>query len=147
MHPEWVRDIRDRCNAGVPCEDCNGSGADVIEYAAPAAEFGRSEWDVAPCGTCEGSGIRRVNFFFKQWGAHRPMRLDEMGGTRTPVPVTGDPDAEPFDGFLDNERLREMIAAGGAGSRPCPMLRMSKKAAGRLLDGRTWDEMPAPAAA
>ena len=25
-----------------------------------------------------------------------------------------------------------------------PMVRVGKKAAGRLLDGRTWDEFPAP---
>jgi len=56
MHPDWARDIRDRCAAA------------------------------------------GVAFFFKQWGSH-----DESGE------------------------------------------RVGKKAAGRLLDGRTWDEMPAKA--
>lgn len=67
MHPDWVRDIRDRCvDAGVP-------------------------------------------FFFKQWGAWGP------------------------------DQAEAILASGGdtTGLRP-----MGKKATGRLLDGRTWDEMP-----
>lgn len=39
--------------------------------------------------------------------------------------------------------------AGGVGRRrgaitPVPVLRMSKKAVGRELDGATWDQMPEP---
>jgi protein gp37 len=64
MHPDWVRAIRDQCQAaGVP-------------------------------------------FFFKQWGEWAP----------------------PTD---------------GAGGRKIVMHRFGKKAAGRSLDGRTWDEYPA----
>ena len=59
MHPDWVRDLRDRCHAA------------------------------------------GVAFFFKQWGAHRWTGADH--GTAQ---------------------------------------RVSKKVAGRILDGRTWDDMP-----
>jgi protein gp37 len=89
MHPDWARDIRDRCvAAGVP-------------------------------------------FFFKQWGAWRSsLYADEM-------------DREPDlwmhrDGRTATEA--EALADGGSWTA---MHRFSKKAAGRRLDGRTWDEMPA----
>ncbi len=68
MHPDWVRDIRDRCvAAGVP-------------------------------------------FLFKQWGEWLP----------------------DFDNFRWDEN-------GGKGQ---PMLKVGKHKAGRVLDGRTWDEYP-----
>lgn len=85
MHPDWARDVRDRCvSTGVP-------------------------------------------FFFKQWGAWAPM-LDR---TEPPV-VMGDRFSHVFVNPRDPW-------AGGA-----YMERLGKKAAGRELDGRTWDEMPAP---
>lgn len=68
MHPDWVRDIRDRCvAAGIP-------------------------------------------FFFKQWGAWWP----------------------DIEGFRYAED----------GTKTTPMHNIGKKRAGRLLDGRTWDEFP-----
>lgn len=84
MHPDWVRDIRDRCvAAGIP-------------------------------------------FFFKQWGAWSPTlpaAPDWTGGAQ----------------YVDTEGKRSAAPTPGAAF----MQRLGKKAAGRLLDGRTWDEMPA----
>ena len=75
MHPQWARDIRDRCRqADIP-------------------------------------------FFFKQWGEWSPT-----GSGDHPVTVVGE--------GLDRYQL----------------IRLGKKAAGRLLDGRTWDEFPKVAA-
>lgn len=77
MHPDWVRDIRDRCvDAGVP-------------------------------------------FFFKQWGEWAPATDPYEMGAVTVWPGQLLPD-----------------------SRPCRMVRVGKLAAGRELDGRTWDEYP-----
>ena len=63
----------------------------------------------------------RVRFFFKQWGEWAWNEDDNFGD-----------------------------AARAAGRRPYEhhscgrtAIRAGKKAAGRLLDGRTWDEMPA----
>lgn len=88
MHPDWARDIRDRCvDAGVP-------------------------------------------FFFKQWGAWAP------GTVRTPL-ASGATNHGHFcsDGrFItrsEDKASRVFIARNG------------KKASGRELDGRTWDEFPA----
>jgi protein gp37 len=82
-HPDWVRSIRDQCQAaGVP-------------------------------------------FFFKQWGEWAPWE------PRFPADVRH----ERADGTLHEQP----IAAGATG---CPMVRVGKKAAGRLLDGREWSEYP-----
>jgi len=53
-----------------------------------------------------------VPFFFKQWGEHAP---------------------EPF---------AQLTIQAGQFKPPQGMVRVGKKAAGRILDGRTWDEMP-----
>lgn len=80
MHPDWVRDLRDRCNGTVP-------------------------------------------FFFKQWGRWAPIAgLDESFG-RWVDPLTGD--------------TRALATPGAA-----LMSNFGKRAAGRELDGRIWDEMP-----
>jgi protein gp37 len=71
MHPDWVRSIRDQCQA---------------------------------------AGVR---FFFKQWGEWSP----HCYGNRVAVPA--------------------MKYSNGT-----PMFRIGKRIAGRLLDGREWDEYP-----
>lgn len=103
---DWVRDIRDRCQAA------------------------------------------GVAFFFKQHGAWEPIE---------PVYVD-DHDDVLLDGTDDVEvvslnrtgqiEMRFPSAGGTQGHQPNPagnpwwMARVGKKAAGRELDGRTWDEMP-----
>lgn len=78
MHPEWARDLRDRCQ---------------------------------PAG---------VAFFFKQWGEH--VTTNQM------------PEATYTDWDIKH---------GSAQYPDSVQWRVGKKAAGRLLDGRTWDEYPA----
>ena len=70
-----------------------------------------------------------VPFFFKQWGewdTSLPM-IDKF---------------DPRYGKVQQQHLT--LKAGN--ENPCAkyvrMSRVGKKAAGRLLDGRTWDEMP-----
>lgn len=62
----------------------------------------------------------RVPFFYKQWG--------EWGMT-----------AE--HGFGGREHLRTHTFSYGDGTG-VEMIRIGKKSAGRMLDGRTWDELP-----
>jgi protein gp37 len=86
MHPDWVRDIRDRCSAaGIP-------------------------------------------FFFKQWGAWMPFH-------DTP-PLHWHGDYRLIFSGMDGDPLHSH-------ERGLYMHRLGKKAAGRELDGRTWDEYPA----
>lgn len=93
VHPDWVRSLRDQCQAaGVP-------------------------------------------FFFKQWGEWAPKShgFKITRGTRWGT-ITLDGQffetATPFNGHDDD------------GSGEAVMVRVGKKAAGRMLDGRPWDELP-----
>jgi protein gp37 len=74
-HPDWIRSLRDQCNA--------------VD----------------------------VPFFFKQWGEWTP-------------------NAEP------TPHIRYQLVESSAGGRAVTMHRVGKKNAGRLFDGREWNEMP-----
>jgi protein gp37 len=78
MHPDWVRSIRDQCQAA------------------------------------------GVSFFFKQWGNHIPYSQIPEG-----FQIGGEQAAE-LDSYPHGETF----------------IRCSKKEAGRVLDGQTWDEFP-----
>lgn len=66
---------------------------------------------------CQEAGVA---FFFKQWGAFMPTSRHQGAGT--PSHLEG--------------------SAWAIGDGFWPVWRVGKHAAGRLLDGRTWDEMP-----
>lgn len=70
---------------------------------------------------CQQAG---VPFFFKQWGEYAPQ-FDECGGQHRAARVGM---ATHF--FRRTEHFGTSV------------VRVGKKAAGRLLDGRTWDEFP-----
>ena len=59
-----------------------------------------------------------VSFFFKQWGNWRPVQTEKSGQTLVRVIPGEEHEADQF------------------------MARMSKKAAGRVLDGHTWNQLP-----
>lgn len=78
MHPEWAREVRDRCaSAGVP-------------------------------------------YFFKQWGEWLPV-------------------GEALEQHVNMNKSYRWVECG---EHRQAMIRAGKHAAGRLLDGRTWDEYP-----
>lgn len=81
MHPDWVRSIRDQCQAaGVP-------------------------------------------FFFKQWGEWMPDDGRVLSMPHTDMTISG----QQWGGIQINSTR---------------LIRVGKKAAGRLLDGREWNEFP-----
>lgn len=82
--------------------------------SGPGARPMAPEWARSIRDQCIAAG---VPFFFKQWGNWGPLPVPESRGRKyTDVPV---------------------------GNGTCHrMLAIPKKSAGRLLDGRTWDEMP-----
>jgi protein gp37 len=93
MHPEWVRSVRDQCNAaGVP-------------------------------------------FFFKQWGAWREPVVGDRYNT-----INGRANKPPA--FLVSPDGTVHCSREASGSEAAPMLCVGKKATGRILDGRTWNEFP-----
>jgi protein gp37 len=81
MHPDWVRELRDRC------------------------------------------ANRDVAFLFKQWGEWAPVEGDGVEAGR----YVGREDGQTY---------------GAAQAGGVLMSRLGKRAAGRELDGRTWDEYP-----
>lgn len=94
MHPDWVRDLRDQC---------------------------------------EADGVR---FFFKQWGEWAPG--ENCGGMPKYTERVADwfGDDWTFDTMTPGEHVGLHI------DNEPTLYRIGKKAAGRLLDGRTHDEFP-----
>lgn len=93
--------------------------------SGPRARAMHPQWVRDLRDQCTDNG---VPFLFKQWGEWGPARWErathivEMDGTRHP---------------RYGEAIAPIVDRGGA-----PMYRWGKKAAGRALDGRTWDEFP-----
>lgn len=134
MHPGWVREIRDKCVAGVECQDCEGKrGRYLTADGRPPAGYwpaGSRSW--ADCPTCNGTGRRSIPFFFKQWGGHVPA------SHRPDLASTAAGGHVGYNGEWSGPDAR----IWGTANPPEFMLRVGKKAAGRLLDGREWSEMP-----
>lgn len=88
MHPDWVRSLRDQCQAaGVP-------------------------------------------FLFKQWGKFLPEGQEpHVSGRCEGMDANGNPSSDLHTNFPE-------------GPGHCWFYPVGKAAAGRLLDGRTWDEYP-----
>ncbi|MEN6536687.1 MAG: DUF5131 family protein, partial [Bryobacteraceae bacterium] len=102
--------------------------------SGPDARPMHPEWARDLRDQCVAAG---VPFFFKQWGAYEPCSGVED---------------ENHTGFWHDptKKLiwvnRDTYKSSKLHLKPCPleypMQRVGKKAAGRVLDGRTWDEIP-----
>lgn len=68
-----------------------------------------------------------VSFFFKQWGEYRPPE--------TPAELQDFKQGKGYNGSLMPDGTFGNRFGGG-------LVRVGKRAAGRFLDGRTWDQMP-----
>jgi protein gp37 len=74
------------------------------------------EWLTSLRDQCVDSGIR---FHFKQWGNWRPVSPSQVNGYQT----------------------KTLHLSSG---KTVPIVNIGKKAAGRSLQGRTWDQVPVP---
>jgi len=108
--------------------------------SGPKARPMHPQWARDLRDQCQAAGVA---YFFKQWGEYRPCRAPVLewsepdglkGVTITVMPNEG---TAPLSTSHD-EHLRRVILA----KESTAMARVGKKAAGRLLDGRTWDEFP-----
>jgi protein gp37 len=100
--------------------------------SGPNARPMHPDWARSLSDQCQAAG---VPFFFKQWGewgfsgGHpigTPGAFYILGNDNLPISVQVDKYPRPFDSF---------------GS--CVLEKLGKKKAGRLLDGREWNEFPA----
>ena len=97
--------------------------------SGPGARPIHPDWVRSIRDQCAAAG---VPFFFKQWGEWRPM---------THADLTTLPASTPMGALkLSGEFLRPFCENDAPFAR---MVRIGKKAAGRLLDGRTHDGFPA----
>ncbi|MCY1047580.1 phage Gp37/Gp68 family protein [Corallococcus sp. bb12-1] len=81
-------------------------------------------------------------FFFKQWGAWKPycaMTEQEADALYETVPEGMPPDSTRQCRVPEVAFPTEPLPVGG---EVHTLFALGKKAAGRVLDGRTWDEMP-----
>lgn len=116
-----------------------GSRAQVIVggESGPNARPMHPDWPRALRDQCQAAG---VPFLFKQWGSwapHRPAAGGDLGGDiRSGTVRIVHPGAET------NARVSQ--ETGGRSTLPGSryMINVGKKAAGRLLDGRIWNEYP-----
>jgi protein gp37 len=102
MHPDWVRSVRDQCQAA----------------GAP--------------------------FFFKGWGDWKPIGQMEDGEGDTYIEMVEPSEKHSFTETRSTVKthtfgLDDDIWING---QPHTMFHLGKKAAGRMLDGRTWEEFP-----
>lgn len=126
MHPDWARDLRDRCVC-TGARDCRAHRHTFGCYG----ETRREHTD------------RPTAFLFKQWGDWDPMApmvdgVYNFDGPNATVLTDGQ--------FFTTWAAWEKAGRSNSGLTrlsPTGMYRVGKKAAGRELDGRTWDEYPA----
>lgn len=88
----------------------------------------------------------KVPFFFKQWGEwspEPPLKAGHLDYSHcSAVANDGTVYAAGDLSFPDGPRRGAAINAGHDQAHLFAMHKVGKRAAGRMLDGRTWDEFP-----
>lgn len=122
MHPQWVRDLRNQCVS-----------AGVAFHFKQWGEWGPAPWSVKVCDPAIGwtgtaAELDAAKADAEARGATHAISLwaDQYGWE----PYK--PSHKPWS--LERTTLDE--------TQHAPIRRWGKKAAGRELDGRTWDEYP-----
>jgi protein gp37 len=95
--------------------------------SGPGARPMHPRWAQSVRDQCVAAGVK---FFFKQWGEHRPATQNE-----STLPK-GWPNVKRSGPAL------HVFTTAHIDTPDIVVARVGKKAAGRVLDGRTWDEYP-----
>lgn len=98
-----------------------------IDWVIVGGESGRGARPMSPqwaASLRDQCAAADVPFFFKQWGEYAPTGWHVIGRPQKGHALVGD----PIDDLGHRHEMR----------------RVGKKAAGRELDGRTWDQFPTP---
>lgn len=121
---------------GLTCPKCNGTGGCLVDWVIVGGESGPNarpmhpDWARDLRNQCLAVG---VPFLFKQWGEWCPRGPESWGYPS----IDGVPRFRMTDAGHNGQDL------SSDGGNDVWMNRAGKKVAGRLLDGRTWDEVPA----
>lgn len=116
---------------GLPRLDWVIAGGESGPHARPM----HPDWVRRLRDACIDAG---VPFFFKQWGEWVPIEIDNPGDGKI-YAIVDDGSERDITALHRSGRGHYDIETLGGGQR---MARVGKSAAGRVLDGRTWDEMP-----
>jgi protein gp37 len=123
MHPAWARDVLGLCKSvGEACTVCGGSRSVPVDGGGNACVH---------CWHSGGpTGVEPIAFHFKQWGEFRPLPPREMVGASH---------------FVNLDGTHGTWSLVGRDGKPGSVMlqKLGKHDAGRVLDGRTWDELPA----
>lgn len=103
--------------------------------SGPGARPMHPAWARSIRDQCAAAG---VSFFMKQWGEWIARDINS-------VAIDLDPDCSRFDAIKITDTGENGSDLNAGGDNAVWLSRVGKKAAGRLLDGRTHDEFPATA--
>ena len=117
---------------GGTCDRCDGEGRAIHQVivggeSGPGARPLHPDWARSIRDQCQAAG---VSFFFKQWGAWVPSAAKPIRGNHTGGGI-----------FLKRDGCYGDQGAWWDGNAEA-LDKVGKKQAGRLLDGREWNEMP-----
>lgn len=123
------------CGDG-PYRDNKIDGVICGGESGPNARPMHPDWARALRDQCVAAG---VPFLFKQWGE---WQNGSAPSHRSHLDATVFNDGKILTDLTMEAALAEEAAHGWHSRKPTMMARVGKKAAGRLLDGRTWDQSP-----
>jgi protein gp37 len=105
--------------------------------SGPQARPSHPDWFRSVRDQCQAAG---VSFFFKQWGAWAPYyyALDSRPVLKVSVPIWG-----KSPGWATSREV--IVQSEKCISQDANMVRVGKKRAGHLLDGKEWRQFPARA--
>lgn len=119
---------------------CADDGIQGLHWVVVGGESGKNarpmhpDWARSLRDQCREAGVA---FVFKQWGEWEIASI-----TNGHYDSSMERNAAEWV-HLDGVRTKPSCLRPGAGStNPIAMIKVGKKAAGRMLDGRTWDEYP-----
>ena len=133
---------------------CRGHKKPGIDWVIGGGESGHGarpmhpDWARSLRDQCQAAG---VPFFFKQWGewATAPWKVDRIDGEsdedfKARAEGIGATHALSLGGHLHEptHKAWSCYRVNGGEGQHAAIRRVGKKAAGRLLDGRAWDEFP-----
>ncbi|WP_050466329.1 phage Gp37/Gp68 family protein [Herbaspirillum chlorophenolicum] len=123
------------CDADYGALSAHGAGKPIgIDWVIVGGESGpdarptHSDWARYLRDQCNSAG---VPFLFKQWGEWIDVSVAGFGSLRGEI------------AFIRSDGTRWEHAPRDEDADCITIRKVGKKAAGRLLDGRTWDEVPA----